>query len=68
MENRIEDRDGIWELSEEGGTWELTEPSKEFLADLDKPVVEETGPTQEELDFAAFEIKLIDSLIGLGLI
>lgn len=68
MNNRIEDRDGIWELSEEGGTWELIEPSKEFLDNINNPVVENTGPSQDELDNAAFEIRLIDSLMGLGLL
>lgn len=68
MENRIEDRDGLWELSEDGGTWELVEPSKEFLDSINNPIVETPGPTQEELDNAAFEVRLIDSLIGLGLI
>lgn len=68
MEKRIEDKDGIWELDENGVTWNLVEPSKEFLDNLNNPIQETPTPSQEELDNASFEIKLIESLMGLGLL
>lgn len=68
MVQRIEDKDGIWELNENGVTWDLVEESQEYLDNKNNPVEENAGPTQEELDSAAFEIKLINSLINLELI
>lgn len=68
MENRIEDKDGVWILNENGATWDLVEPSKEFLDNLNKPIEEPSAPSEEELNNAAFEIKLIESLMGLGLL
>lgn len=68
MENHIEDKDGVWVLNENGVTWDLVEPSQEYLDRNNNPVVEDTGPSKDELDNAAFEIRLIDSLMGLGLL
>ena len=64
----MEDKDGIWELDENGVTWSLVEPSKEYLDQQNNPIGETPTPSQEELDNAAFEIKLIESLMGLGLL
>lgn len=68
MENRIEDKDGVWVLNENGVTWDLVEPSQEYLDRKNNPIEEIEGPSQDELDNAAFEIRLIDSLMGLGLL
>ena len=49
MNNRIEDKDGIWELNENGVTWDLIEPSQEFLDRQNNPPLDTPSePTQEE--------------------
>ena len=65
MEQRVTDWFGTWLVQEDGGM-KLIEESPEWIAknsELSKPV-----PSQDELDNAAFEIRLIDSLMGLGLL
>lgn len=58
------DADGVWKIEHWGRS--LVEPSKEWF---DKNRIgNEITPSQEELDNAAFEVKLIESLMGLGLL